>query len=262
MASFTSPPVSKVLLWSTVAIVLWVGGRTAWRLHQSIELTRLSEPLQRSPERPSMRLLIVGDSTAVGTGASAPQASVAGLLAQVFPRLQIDNRARDGSTFAQLLAQLGGDQRFDMVLVMAGGNDVVRLRGLQALQNDIDRVMRRALERGALVVVMPAGNVGNAPLFFPPVSWLMTWRSRQLHAFVSEAASRHGVVVVNLFRERADDPFIEQPSLNAQDGLHPGDAGYRVWFGELMAQAALSQRLSAALRVEQGAPHGGAILAR
>lgn len=48
------------------------------------------------------------------------------------------------------------------------------------------------------------------------------WR---LHAFVNEAASRHGAVVVNLFRERADDPFVMQASLNASDGLHPGDAG-------------------------------------
>ena len=250
MDSFTRPLVSKVLLWSAVASVRWAGARTAWLLQQSVVLTRLSEPLQTSPERPAMRLLIVGDSTAVGTGASGPQASVAGLLAQAFPRLQIHNRAQDGATFAQLPVQLGGDQRFDMVLVMAGGNDVVRLRDLQALRNDIDHTMRRALERAAVVVLMPAGNVGNAPFFFPPVSWLMTWRSRQLHALVNEAASRHGVVVVNLFRERSGDPFVEQPSLNASDGLHPGDAGYRVWLAELMAQAALSQRLSAALAAE------------
>jgi lysophospholipase L1-like esterase len=35
--------------------------------------------------------------------------------------------------------------------------------------------------------------------------------------------------------------------LNAMDGLHPSDAGYRVWFNELMAQAVLAERLSAAL---------------
>jgi len=101
------------------------------------------------------------------------------------------------------------------------------------------------------LVLMPAGNVGNAPFFGAPVSWLMTWRSRRLHAFVNEAASRHGAVVVNLFRERADDPFVLQPWLNASDGLHPDDAGYRVWFGELMAQAALPQRLCAALVMDR-----------
>jgi lysophospholipase L1-like esterase len=78
------------------------------------------------------------------------------------------------------------------------------------------------------------------------VSWLMTWRSRRLHAFVNEAASRHGAVIVSLFRERADDPFAQQPSLNARDGLHPSAAGYQIWLRELMAQAALRHRLSAA----------------
>lgn len=234
-----------------MAIGLAVGARTGWRLHDSAELVRLSKPLQRSLVQPALRLLIVGDSTAVGTGATAPQDSVAGLLGRSFPRLQIDNRSRDGARFAGLLAQLDGDERFDMVLVMAGGNDVVRLRGLKAMQGDVERVTQRARQRADLVVLMPAGNVGNAPFFFAPVSWLMTWRSRRLHAFVSQAASRHGAVVVDLFRESADDPFVQRPELNATDGLHPNDAGYRVWFGELLAQAALTQRLSAALAADR-----------
>lgn len=247
MTASARPLGPRVVLWSAVTIAVLVCARTAWRLHESAELVRLSHPLQHSPVQPALRLLIVGDSTAVGTGATAPQASVAGLLAQAFPRLQIDNRARDGAKLAGLLAQLEGDERFDMVLVMAGGNDVVRLRGLEALRSDVERVTQRARQRAALVVLMPAGNVGNAPFFLAPVSWLMTWRSRRLHAFVREAASRHGAVVVNLFREAADDPFAQRPELNAVDGLHPSDPGYRVWFAELMAQAALLQRLSAAL---------------
>ena len=242
---------TRVLFWGAVALGVAVCARTGWRLQESVALARLSQPLQRPLVRPALRLLIVGDSTAVGTGASAPQASVAGLLAERFPRLQIDNRARDGAKFAGVMAQLDGDDRVDMVLVMAGGNDVVRLSGLQALQGDVESVVQRARQRADLVVLMPAGNVGNAPFFLPPLSWWMTERSRRLHGIVNEAASRAGagavVVVVDLFRESADDPFVQQPALNARDGLHPNDAGYRVWFGELMAQAALQQRLAAAL---------------
>jgi lysophospholipase L1-like esterase len=251
MADRSRPLASQVLLWGAIAIFVAVGARAAWRLHESAELVRLSRPLQRSPVQPSLRLLIVGDSTAVGTGATTPQASVAGLLGRQFPHLHIDNRARDGAKFADLLGQLDSDERFDMVLVMAGGNDVVRLRGLAALQSDIERVLHRARQRADLVVLMPAGNVGNAPFFFRPVSWLMTWRSRRLHALASEAALHHGAVFVNLFREAADDPFVQQPGLNAKDGLHPSDAGYRVWFDELMTQAALSERFSAAHVAEQ-----------
>lgn len=159
--------------------------------------------------------------------------------------------ARATGSLAGVLGQLDGDERFDMVLVMAGGNDVVRLRGLDALRSDVERVTQRASQRAALVVLMPAGNVGNAPFFFAPVSWPMTWRSRRPHAYVDEAATRHGAVVVDLFRESAADPFVRRPALNAVDGLHPSDAGYRVWFDELMTQAALPQRLSAALPADR-----------
>lgn len=241
---------TRVLLWSVVAIGLAVCARTAWRVQASVELTRLSKPLQRPLAQPALRLLIVGDSTAVGTGASVPEASVAGLLGQRFPGLQIENRARDGALFSELMAQLQGDAHVDMVLVMAGGNDVVRLRRLDALRGDVDRVTQRARQRAGLVVLMPAGNVGNAPFVLAPVSWLMTWRARQLQTFARDAAARHGAVQVDLFRASADDPFVQRPELNAADGLHPSDAGYRVWFGELMSQAGLSRRLSAAFTAD------------
>jgi len=67
----------------------------------------------------------------------------------------------------------------------------------------------------------------------------MTRRSRRLHAFVREVASRHGTVVVNLFHERNNDPFVQRPELNANDGLHPSNVAYWVWFDELLAQAVL-----------------------
>lgn len=236
----------RILVWGAVALGLAIAARTGWRLHTSVQLARMSEPLQHRPPQPALKLLIVGDSTAVGTGASAPQASVAGLLAQRFPRLQIDNRAQDGATFAGLLAQLDGDDRYDLVLVMAGGNDVVRLRDLAAVRLDVEKVLQRARQRAGRVVLMTAGNVGNAPLFLPPVSGLMTWRARRLQDIATDLAARGEALRVNLFREAADDPFVLRPELNAADGLHPSDAGYRVWFDELMAQADLPRHLSAA----------------
>jgi len=61
-----------------------------------------------------------GDSTGVGTGASSPRNSLAGLIARDHPRLRIDNRARDGATLADVVAQLAGEERYDVILVQAG----------------------------------------------------------------------------------------------------------------------------------------------
>src|SRR5690606_4129525 len=119
-----------------------------------------------TPANASLRLLIVGDSTGVGTGASAPQNSLAGLLAQAFPRLHIDNLAQDGATFEDVVQQLQRDPaRYDAVLIQAGGNDVIRLRGDDAIRADIERAIALAARRAGHVLVMPAGNVGNAPFF-------------------------------------------------------------------------------------------------
>ena len=231
----------KLLLWGVVgAAVLGQAGCAAGRMRHAVELARASEPLQRPVAQPAARLLIVGDSTAVGTGASSGTTSLAGLLAQAFPALHIENRARDGATFDEVLQQLAGAGRFDVVLVLAGGNDVIRFRDLDVVGADIDRVARRAADIAPRVVLMPAGNVGNAPFFFAPMSWLMTSRARRLHASVRGVAARQGAVYVNLFKERADDPFVGRPDLHAIDGLHPSDAGYRLWFDELLAQAGVA----------------------
>jgi lysophospholipase L1-like esterase len=202
--------------------------------------------MQHTPADATLRMLNEGDSTGVGTGASAPRASLAGLLARDHPRLWIENRARDGATFSGAADQLARDGRFDIVLVLVGGNDVIRLRAPDSLRAYIERTVVLARERAEVVVLMPAGNVGNAPFFLPPLSWEMTQRARLLHDLVRDVAQRRAVTYVNLFHERDDDPFVQRPLLHARDGLHPSDAGYLEWYRTLLLQADLAERLSAA----------------
>lgn len=233
------------------AAVLATSGCAAWRIRQSVELARQSEPFEASPAHAVATLLVVGDSTAVGTGASTPADSLAGLIARDHTHLKIINRAEDGAKFADIARQLEsvGDQRFDAILVLGGGNDVIRLTRYPALEQDVARVAGLARTRANLVVIMPCGNVGSAPFFFAPLSWLMTRRSRALHGFVREAAKDNSALYVDLYKDKAEDPFARRPDeLNARDGLHPSDAGYRLWYAELNAQADLSGRLGALRR--------------
>lgn len=230
----------------TGLVVLSTAGCAASRLWRAAELARASTPLQAVPPSAGLRLLVVGDSTAVGTGASSGQTSLAGLLAQSYPNLLIDNRAQDGARFDGVVEQLSAGGRFDFVLIMAGGNDVMRFRNADATRADIDRAATLAQGLAPRVAFLPAGNVGNAPFFFPPVSWLMTSRARELHAAVQAAAARTGAAYVNLFKPPEDDPFVQRPGLHAADGLHPSDAGYRVWRDELLAQTGWENELAAA----------------
>jgi lysophospholipase L1-like esterase len=241
IASTSQPrPALRLLLWGAVAVTLLTGACAVNRLRVAARLADASEAFEREIAAPDVRLLVVGDSTGVGTGATSPNASLAGLIAARFPSWSITNRARDGATFADVLVALEGVATdYDIVLIQAGGNDVIRMRNLDDVAAEVDRVVRRACELADVVVLMPAGNVGNAPFFAPPLSWLMTSRSRRLHAAVAQAARRHDAVYVDLYKERDADPFVLEPGLNAADGLHPSDAGYRVWFGQLLDQAKL-----------------------
>jgi lysophospholipase L1-like esterase len=241
------PPALLVLSLVAAVAVLATSGCAVWRIRQAAELARQSEPFEATPADAAGTLLVVGDSTAVGTGASSPAHSVAGLIARDHPRLKIINRAQDGAKFADIARQLEavGEQRFDAILVLGGGNDVIRLTRYPVLEQDIARAAGLARTHANLVVVMPCGNVGSAPFFFAPWSWLMTKRSQVLHGFVREAAQDNSALYVNLYKDKAEDPFARRPDeLNAKDGLHPSDAGYRLWYAELNAQADLSGRLS------------------
>lgn len=227
------------LLGLAAAMLLFNAGCALSRIKTATELAKIAEPYQANPDSPAHRLLIVGDSTAVGTGATAPAKSVAGLIGRDHPDWQIVNRGRNGAKLAEVLQQLqGSGQRFDTVLVLAGGNDVMRLTGWAEVRRSVNQVVEAAAALAPRVVFMPSGNVGNAPFFHAPISWYMSARSRELHQTVRETAARSGAAYVNLYKEPEDDPFVQQPErMNAADMLHPSDDGYALWRGTLKAQA-------------------------
>jgi lysophospholipase L1-like esterase len=220
-------------------------GFTAWRVRESARLLRDSEPFEALPQGATASLLIVGDSTAVGTGASSPEYSVAGLIGQSHPGVRIVNRATDGAKYQDFAAQLqSSTERFDTVLVLGGGNDVIRFTGKATLRASVGKAASLARERGARVILMPPGNVGNAPFFWPPLSWWMTKRSQALHEAVREAAQKTGATYVDLYKPRSEDPFaLRAKELHASDGLHPSDSGYSLWMAELDRQAKLDTLL-------------------
>jgi lysophospholipase L1-like esterase len=218
-----------------------LGGSAMQNLRHATRLTRLSRPFHASPESAEASLLIVGDSTALGTGASTPQASLAGRIAAHYPSLRIRNLARAGARFADIAEQLRNAGQHDLILVAGGANDVMRFTSESRLARDIELTLARAASQAGQVILVPAPNVGNAPFFPRPLSWLLSHRARLLHRLARASAGTVGAAYVDLYREQAADPFAQDPQrLIAADRLHPSDAGYAVWFDELERQAPLA----------------------
>ena len=228
---------------AAAAALLLAAGCAVGNLDTARALADAAVAYEARPAEPTHRLLVVGDSTAVGTGAGAPKRSVAGLLGRDHPGWAIVNAGRNGARLEDVVDQLQAarrdGRRYDTVLVLAGGNDVIRFTGWDAVRGDLAQIVDHARALAPRVVLMPSGNVGSAPFFHPPLNWLMSQRSRALHAIVRETAERgDGVAYVDLYRERDVDPFALQPErYHAADGLHPSDAGYALWRRALQEQA-------------------------
>ena len=217
-------------------------GCMASRLSVAKDLAQEACAYSATPAHPTRTLLVVGDSTAVGTGASRPEESMVGLIGQAHPDWRIDNRAVNGARFADVVAQLqAAPPGYDLVLVLAGGNDVIRFTGQDTLRAQLEEAATLAQQRGRTVVLMPPGNVGHAPFFLPPVSWLMGEGSQRLHTVVQQVATAQKVRYVRLLKPKESDPFVAQSDLlHAADGLHPSSAGYQQWFEELVQQGGLA----------------------
>jgi lysophospholipase L1-like esterase len=91
-------------------------------------------------------MLILGDSTGVGVGATRPEESIAGLLAADYPDADIVNVAVSGTRVDGAIAQvqrcLEAGLRFDLALLHVGGNDVVANTPLHQLKDDCDTLLR------------------------------------------------------------------------------------------------------------------------
>ena len=219
-----------------------LAGCAPWRIWTTASLANEARPYAAQPAQPTRRILVVGDSTAVGTGASGPLASLPGLIGQRHPAWHIDNLASNGARYADVAQQLErAAAGYDLVLVLAGGNDVIRFTSEAALRRHITAVVDLARQKAARVVLMPCGNVGHAPFFMPPLSWVISRRSNRLHTLVQEISAARNAHYVRLLKPRDEDPFVaRRTELHAADGLHPSDAGYRTWWRELVAQGGLA----------------------
>jgi lysophospholipase L1-like esterase len=212
------------------------------------ELAARSEPFTARPEQPLGTLLIVGDSTGVGTGAADPAESVAGRIGTALPRLRIDNLAVNGALTRELPEQLRQAplQHYDAVLVQVGGNDILRFTPLAALRDATRETLRRAQGLAPCVVMMSTGDVGTAPAIPWPLSDVYSWRSRRVRELFIAVSGEAGVDYVNLYDPGQDNPFLREPErYYAADGLHPAGPGYGAWFDELRRGSRLLECLSA-----------------
>ncbi|MFO0702504.1 MAG: GDSL-type esterase/lipase family protein [Candidatus Andersenbacteria bacterium] len=184
----------------------------------------------------NLRILVAGDSTAVGTGVLDPATSVAGLIGARYPGATVVNRSKNGLEVHEIAALLPAPpERFDVVVLLACGNNILHRTPLDKLPADVNDLLDRARKLSDHVVLMPPGMFATAPIFPWPVNAFFGQRSRQVRDIARAAAKSHQVAYVDLLRPADKDPFAQDPKrYYSADGFHPGVAGYADWFTQLL----------------------------
>lgn len=234
---------------ATAAAGLWRWTRLVRCMRAGDRLADQAVAYARNGKAQAPTVLVVGDSTGVGTGAACPEESIAGRLAAAFPDISIVNRARNGAKTFDAILQLvdEGDGRYDLVLIHVGGNDVLRNTPLRALVPQVDALLRLAQRLSRNVVVTTLPNLGLLPMFFPPLSWLLSRRSRVVSSLFAQAAKRHDAHYVDFFHPRATDQFSRRSvRYFACDGLHPSSELYRYIYETLIEATPIATLLQRA----------------
>jgi CBS domain-containing protein/lysophospholipase L1-like esterase len=242
--------------WALALPLLPVGAMAAWQAWQVKQATRRSRRVagqarafEVHPPQSRVRVLLLGDSTGVGVGAGSPEASLPGLLAAEFPQVEIVNRSCNGARVADVLRQLApsldSGERYDLALVLAGGNDVLRMTPHRLLQRHARELLQGLVQVAARTVWMGCANIGASPVLMAPLSWWMGWQTGRTMRLLASQAQTHGAEFIDFFVPRRSDLFSRHAGIYfADDGLHPSALSYRHGFEVLKRRAELNALLT------------------
>ncbi len=232
---------TKPLLWIAgliiVAVVIYVviAGVRMYRLIQiSKTLVAKSDPYTQHGTGP--RILVIGDSTGVGTGVTDSKGSIAGRFAQNFPNAIIENLSVNGWKVADALRHFPNveAQTYDLIVLQIGANDIIQRTPMADFTRDLSALFVQAKSAGKNVVALHSGNIGLAPLFPWPISRYLTTKTRQYRAEYMRIAKDTGVTYVDLYGEASTDLFLTDiPRYYAPDLLHLTEDGYGFWYGKI-----------------------------
>ncbi|GLZ11351.1 SGNH hydrolase [Actinomadura sp. NBRC 104425] len=191
---------------------------------------------------PDLRLVVIGDSTAVGVGAAAHAEALPGALAAALHRrlgrsVAWSVTGRSGATARRVATDLvpALDGAADLVVITVGINDLIRRRPLKAWAADLSALLTavRGAYRDAAVLVAGMPPVHRFPALPQPLRLVIGARARAMDRVMREVALVHGAVHAPM-----DEAMARDRRLFAADGFHPSPAGYRAWADDLARAAA------------------------
>jgi lysophospholipase L1-like esterase len=198
------------------------------------EMAEETVPYERQLPHASMQILVAGDSTGYGTGASIPEHSLAGLLGAKYPEASVTNISVNGARTEDLITQLqNAKSGYDLILIDIGGNDSIHFVPRKKIEENMREALNIALTKGSHVLLVSTGDASTIRLFPYPLRWMFGLRTAMTRDVFLELVSEYGgdIRYTDLFREKTADGFASDPkAYYARDYFHPSDIGYADWF--------------------------------
>lgn len=183
-----------------------------------------------------LRLLVVGESTAAGCGASTHDEAFSGAFARALATIHERPvrwvvHGRNGATIRRvrhrILPEIDAD--VDIAVLLIGVNDVLARTPLVQWRDDLAAVLAALTDRARQVVISGIPPFDSFPSLPRPLRTYLAERGRRLDdAARAMCASEPGISWISA-QSLANADTVSF----ASDGFHPSPAGYQQWSREL-----------------------------
>lgn len=232
----------KLSLVLLAIFILWIAAniiRVRILSQRSVALIRSAVPFERKGTN-QQKILILGDSLAYGTGTTASEKSVPGLVAAHYPGAMVVNKSANGKRTNDLaleIKQLEG--KYDLILIIIGGNDVLRpWINLEQSGKNLETIYSAASAHADKVIALTTGNLRYTTLFLWPINHYLGARSVELRNYAFNAAAPlENVTYIDLVERNKTVPFNHIKE--ASDRLHLSDDGAYYWYKAIVDSRAL-----------------------
>ena len=181
--------------------------------------------------RTPLRLALLGDSLAYGSGAAGPGDALGPRLATALTDagydVELSVLAVPGSVSRDLAAQVrrAAPLDVDLAVVVVGANDLARLVPPAQAATALASALAGLRAAGADVVVVPAPDMSTVPWVPPALRPLVQVASATLQRRQAAVARANGAMVAAV-SDAVAAAFGTDPALFSADRFHPSSAGY------------------------------------
>jgi lysophospholipase L1-like esterase len=180
----------------------------------------------------SVKLLVLGESTAAGVGARTHENGLAGQFSRflgekIGKSVEWQVVGKSGITVKRTIAELVPeipDEKFDYIMLALCGNEVLSLRSPRTFRRDMRRLIAILKEKNAdaTFFITNAPAVRLSPILPFPIK-----------SILGQLSAMHDANAREFTAEMSKVFYFHQPSSVPADffadGIHPSEKGYTVW---------------------------------